>query len=227
AGLCLLKRVDEKVYAQYLELSSFIVHQDLPLLSSDKVLAIGASFGGTEAITELLLGLPANIPPCVIVQHLPIGMTAAFAEQLDRACPFLVKEAENGERLDSGKVLVAPAGMHCLVKRDDQGAYLSLSEDPKGSLHIPSVDVLFHSIAENLGSAAIGIILTGMGDDGAKGLLAMRKSGARTIAQDKGTSALFGMPAKAIELNAAEVIVPLPEIPALLIYWLRLERHSA
>jgi two-component system chemotaxis response regulator CheB len=180
--------------------------------TSDTVVAVGASTGGTEALRELLAALPADAPGFLVVQHMPERFTRAFAERLDKLCTVRVKEAEDGDRVLSGHVLIAPGNFHLRVVRDGTLVRARVSGDPPVNRHRPSVDVLFHAAAEALGPNALGVIMTGMGNDGAQGLLAMRHAGARTIAQDPDTCVVYGMPREAIALGAVDRVVPLARI---------------
>ena len=181
------------------------------------VIGIGASTGGTQALIFILSHLPEDMPPMVIVQHMPPQFTGAFADHLDQISSLTVKEARSGDRLKRGLVLVVPGGKHGQIQKDQQGFFLTLNENPPVNHHRPSVDILFHSLAETLREKGTGILLTGMGEDGARGLLAMRKQGASTLAQDESTSTIFGMPQAAIKLGAAQAVTPLQEVPAWLI----------
>src|SRR5436305_1718205 len=163
-----------------------------------KLVAIGASTGGTEALREILEVMPAGAPGIVIVQHMPEVFTAAFAQRLNQTCRNAVKEAADGDRIIDGRALIAPGNRHMLVRRDGAEYRVHLNDGPLVSRHKPSVDVLFRSVAQSAGPNAVGVILTGMGDDGATGLHEMRAAGATTIAQDEATSAVFGMPREAI-----------------------------
>ena len=183
------------------------------IASSDKIIAIGASTGGTCAIERLLGSVPPNVNGIVIVQHMPARYTRAFAQRMDSLFPMDVEEANDRDRLDRGKVLIAPGGRHLRLAKDHRGYYIRLQDGPPVKYQRPSIDVLLHSVAKTATSNAIGILLTGMGDDGAEGLLAMRQAGAFTVVQDKATSLVFGMPAAAIERGAAEVVAPLDDIP--------------
>lgn len=182
----------------------------------DPIVCIGASTGGTEALKTVLTALPAYSPGIVIVQHMPEGFTAAFAKRLDGLCEIAVKEAEDGDEVLPGRALIAPGSHHMLVRRIGSGFRVSIQDGPLVSRHRPSVDVLFRSAAQYAGANALGIILTGMGDDGAKGLFEMKQAGAHTIAQNEATCVVFGMPRIAIEAGAANKILPLdliaPEI---------------
>jgi len=181
--------------------------------TTDRMIAIGASTGGTEALAQLLTQMPADSPGIVIVQHMPAGFTRSFAQRLDSLCRVRVKEAEDRDRVLAGHVLVAPGNLHTELVRSGTEARVRVFTAEPVNRHRPSVDVLFQSCAQTLGSNAVGILLTGMGADGARGLLAMRQAGARTIAQDESTCVVFGMPREAIALGAAEKVLPLPAIP--------------
>ncbi len=181
--------------------------------TTEMVVCIGASTGGTEALREVLEALPANSPGIVIVQHMPESFTKAFAKRLNGLCEVDVKEAEDGDTVMRGHVLIAPGGLrHTMLERQGARYVVAVKEGPLVSRHRPSVDVLFRSAARNAGANAVGIIMTGMGDDGARGLLEMKQAGARTIAQDEATSVVFGMPKEAIARDAADRIVPLGTI---------------
>jgi two-component system chemotaxis response regulator CheB len=173
--------------------------------------AVGASTGGTEALREILEALPEDAPPIVVVQHMPEGFTRAFAERLDGICRIEVKEAEDGDRLAPGRALIAAGNRHLVVRRG-VGYTVDVKEGPLVSRHRPSVDVLFRSVAQVAGHEAVGVILTGMGDDGAAGLAEMRLAGAATIAQDEASCVVFGMPKEAIARGAAQHVLPLREI---------------
>jgi two-component system chemotaxis response regulator CheB len=180
--------------------------------STDKVIVIGASTGGTEAIKRVVTKFPANAPGIVIVQHMPPGFTKMFAERLNQLCAMEVKEAEHGDRVRQGLILVAAGALQLEVVRSG-GVYLvKCYSGEKVSGHCPSVDVMMHSVAKNVGKNAVGVMLTGMGSDGAAGMLAMRQAGAHNIAQDEATSVVFGMPRVAFEKGGAEKLVPIDEI---------------
>ncbi|HBC93788.1 MAG TPA: chemotaxis response regulator protein-glutamate methylesterase [Pelotomaculum sp.] len=181
--------------------------------STDKVIAIGASTGGTEAIRKILQSFTAAIPGVVVVQHMPVGFTRHFADSLNDLCAMEVKEAKTGDRVLPGRVLIAPGDRHMTVRRSGGSYLVDCRSGDKVCGHCPSVEVLFQSVAECVGPNAIGIMLTGMGSDGANGMVAMRRAGARTIAQDETTSVVFGMPKVAYELGGAEGLVPLDVIP--------------
>lgn len=176
------------------------------------VIAIGASTGGTEAIQLILQALPETAPPVLVTQHMPAGFTKSFANRLDSLCAIRVKEAEAGDRLRPGCAFIAPGNQHLKVRRDGAYYVTEIVEGPLVSRHRPSVDVLFSSMAANVGAHGTGVILTGMGSDGADGLNAMRKSGARTIAQDEGSCVVFGMPKEAIALGAVQQVLPIEAI---------------
>lgn len=182
--------------------------------STDKVIAIGASTGGTEAIKKVITQFSATMPGVVIVQHMPAGFTRMFADRLNQLCPMEVKEAASGDRVMPGRVLIAPGGLHMRVIRSG-GTYQVVCEPGEPvSGHCPSVDVLMQSVAQHVGANAVGVMLTGMGADGSAGMLAMRQAGARNIAQDEATSVVFGMPKVAFEKGGAERLVSLDDVPA-------------
>lgn len=189
--------------------------------TSGSIIAIGASTGGTEAIYNVLKHLPDNTPGIVLVQHIPPVFSRMFAERLNNTTSLKVKEAHTGDSADKGQVLVAPGDMHMRLKRHGDSYKVECFHGDKVNGHCPSVDVLFESVAKEAGSNAIGIILTGMGSDGAKGLLAMRHNGARTIGQDKGSSIVYGMPKAAFDIGAVEKQVSLDAIPKLIYTWLK------
>ncbi len=182
--------------------------------TSDRIVAIGASTGGTEALTVLLQAMPHDAPGIVVVQHMPEGFTAAFAARLDGLCALDVKEASDGDRVRPGLALVAPGNRHALVRRRGDGYEIELSDGPLVSRHRPSVDVLFRSVAQAAGGGAIGLLMTGMGDDGARGLLEMKEAGAATLAQDEASCVVFGMPREAIARGAVDEVVGLDRLPA-------------
>ena len=186
-------------------------------LTSDKVVAVGASTGGTEALREILETLPPDSPGLVVVQHMPEVFTAAFARRLNEICRVEVKEAADGDRVIEGRVLIAPGNRHTLLMRSGAHYGVRVTDGPLVSRHRPSVDVLFRSVAQAAGRNAVGVILTGMGDDGADGMLEMKRAGARTIAQDERTCVVFGMPKEAIERGAVDEVVPLGRVPGALL----------
>ena len=184
------------------------------LRTTDKVVVVGASTGGTEALSVLLQALPLDSPGIVIVQHMPEHFTRAFATRLDGVCRISVKEAESNDTVIRGRALIAPGNRHLLLKRSGARYFVEVKDGPLVSRHRPSVDVLFRSAARYAGPNAVGVIMTGMGDDGARGMLEMKEAGAHTIAQDEDTCVVFGMPKKAVELNAVDRVLPLSAIPA-------------
>ncbi len=183
-----------------------------PLLSTEKLIIVGASTGGTEAIREVLTPLPPDAPAVLIAQHMPPGFTKSFAQRLNGLCRITVKEAEHGERVLPGHAYIAPGHAHLLLARSGANYIAHLSDEPPVNRHRPSVDVLFRSAATHAGKNAIGVILTGMGRDGAAGLLEMRRAGAYTLAQDEASCIVFGMPREAIALGAADDVSPLADM---------------
>jgi len=179
---------------------------------SEPLVAIGTSTGGTQALERVLGALPPDAPGIVVVQHMPEKFTGAFAARLDSICAIAVKEAETNDRVRAGVALIAPGGKHMLVRRSGATYYVDVIDGPLVNRHRPSVDVLFRSVAKSAGANALGIIMTGMGDDGALGLLEMRKAGARTVAQDEKSCVVYGMPKEAVKLGAVEKTVPLDAI---------------
>lgn len=183
-----------------------------PAREGEKVLVIGASTGGTVAIEQILNKLPADAPPTLIVQHMPPVFTNSFAKRVDTISRMNIIEAQDNDLLKRGVALIAPGGMHMILNKGPKGYYVTIKDGPPVNRHKPSVDVLFRSAANTLGSNAVGIILTGMGDDGARGLKEMRNAGAFTIAQDEDSCVVFGMPKVAIEMDAVEKVLPLGSI---------------
>ncbi|MBE9504453.1 MAG: chemotaxis response regulator protein-glutamate methylesterase [Proteobacteria bacterium] len=181
--------------------------------STNKIVAIGASTGGTEAIREVLISMPANSPGIVIVQHMPEKFTKMFAKRLNEQCAMDVKEAREGDGVYPGVVLIAPGNHHMVLKRSGARYYVKLNQNPPVFHQRPSVDVLFESVATYTGANSVGVIMTGMGADGAGGLLKMKEAGAKTIAQDEKSSIVFGMPKEAIKLGAAQKVISLSDIP--------------
>jgi len=180
--------------------------------TTHKVIAIGSSTGGTEALKEVLLKFPPTIPGILIVQHMPPKFTTAFAERLNDLCNITVKEAQDGDHVLTGRALIAPGNYHMLLKRSGARYFVSVETGPMVHHQRPAVDVLFDSVAEYAGSNAVGVILTGMGADGAKGLLRMREAGARTIGQDEATCVVYGMPKEAAKAGGVEKVSPLYQI---------------
>ena len=178
------------------------------------VIAIGASTGGTQAIETVLMNLPANTPGIVVAQHIPAGFSRAFAERMNKSCPMRVAEAVDGDPVQSGVALIAPGNFHMVLRKHGGAFRVTVKDGPMVCYQRPSVDVLFASVAEAAGPHAIGVILTGMGSDGAQGLKKMRSAGAHTIAQDEASSVVFGMPKMAIDLGAACQVLPLSSIAA-------------
>ncbi len=180
--------------------------------TTEMVVCLGASTGGTEALRMVLEALPANSPGIVVVQHMPAGFTAAFAKRLNSLCEVEVREARHGDPVLRGHVLIAPGDKHMLLERQGARYQVAIKDGPPVSRHRPSVDVLFRSAARAAGRNAVGVIMTGMGDDGARGLLEMKEAGAHTLAQDEATSIVFGMPREAVARGAAQKVVPLDVI---------------
>lgn len=187
------------------------------LKKSEALIALGASTGGTEALEKVIKNFPADTPPVIIVQHMPAGFTKLFSERLNRSCQMRVKEAEDGDRLERGLIIVGAGEYHLRLCRDARGWYVSSKPGEKVSGHCPSVDVMFNSVADVAGPQAIGAILTGMGRDGADGLLRMRKAGAFTVGQDKETCVVYGMPMEAYNCGAVEVQAPLQKIAEIIL----------
>ncbi len=193
------------------------VHKLASLETTEKVIAVGASTGGTEAIKIFLEDLPPDIPGILIVQHMPEGFTKAFAKRLDRLCKITVKEGIDGESVLKGHAYIAPGNKHMLLKRSGARYYIEIKDGPLVNRHKPSVDVLFRSVAQYAGKNAIAFLLTGMGDDGAKGLLEIKEVGGYTICQDEASSVVFGMPKEAIKIGAATKVLPLNQMATELI----------
>jgi two-component system chemotaxis response regulator CheB len=180
--------------------------------TTNKIIAIGASTGGTEALKTVLTGMPPNAPGTLVVQHMPANFTTSFAERLDELSAMTIKEAKDGDSLINGVALLAPGNYHMLLKRSGANYYVQVKKGPLVHHQRPAVDVLFHSVADYAGSNAVGVILTGMGSDGALGLLKMKEAGARTVVQDEKSCIVFGMPKEAIKLGAADKVVPLNSV---------------
>lgn len=181
-------------------------------LTTDKVIAIGASTGGTEALRTVLEAMPPDAPGIIVVQHMPEGFTAAFAQRLNQTCRIEIKEAANGDRVATGRALIAPGNLHTMVRRNGAQYVVEVADGPLVSRHRPSVDVLFRSVAQSAGANAIGVIMTGMGNDGAEGLLEMKQAGAFTLAQDEASCVVFGMPKEAIERGAVDRVMALNQL---------------
>ncbi|HEX4562080.1 MAG TPA: chemotaxis response regulator protein-glutamate methylesterase [Gemmatimonadales bacterium] len=194
--------------------------------SSRRVIAIAASTGGPQALHEVLAALPADTPGIVVVQHMPAGFTTAFAKHLDERCEIAVREAETGDEVQDGLALIAPGGRHLSLKRSRTGFAATITDGDLVSRHRPSADVLFGSVAEQVGSEALGVILTGMGDDGASGLVAMKAAGAATVAQDEATCVVYGMPKEAIARGAVDVVLPLSQVPDCITRWTKKRRRE-
>ncbi len=185
--------------------------------TTDKIIAVGASTGGTKAIEVILKNMPASSPGMVIVQHMPEKFTSAFARRLDAVCDMEVREAGDNDAVAPGLALIAPGNRHMILKRSGANYMVRVKDGPPVHYQRPSADVLFQSAATHAAGNAVGVILTGMGADGARGLLAMRRSGARTLAQDESTCVVYGMPKEAVKLGAVDAVVPLQDIPGAII----------
>ncbi|HVS72050.1 MAG TPA: chemotaxis response regulator protein-glutamate methylesterase [Phycisphaerae bacterium] len=220
-GPRLISKIKLAARARVAPAKQFSTSAPAPKLSmaatTDKLLAIGASTGGVQALTEVLTAFPKNAPGTVIVQHMPAHFTTSFATRLNTMCQVEVREAVDGDSVVSGRVLIAPGGSHTLLRRSGSMYYVQIKDGPEVHHQKPSVDILFDSVAKYAGQNAVGAILTGMGKDGAMGLLKMRRAGSRTIAQDEATSIVYGMPMEAFKCGAAEQVLPLQDIaPALI-----------
>jgi len=192
-----------------------------------RVVAIGTSTGGTQALEVVLTALPEEVPGIVVVQHMPAGFTDMFARRLDGLASIRVREAQHGDRVEPGLALIAPGGRHLQLARDGRGYFVGVVDGPLINRHKPSVDVLFRSVARMAGSNALGIVMTGMGDDGALGLKEMRDTGASTIAEAEETCVVFGMPKEAIQRGAVENVLPLHDIAAGIVNWSRAPLRQA
>jgi two-component system chemotaxis response regulator CheB len=213
----LIEKIKEVAYAKVSQpKQQEVVKPTSDIFNKNKIIAIGASTGGTEAICQLLKQLPANLPGILIVQHIPPMFSRLFAERLNEQTAFEVKEAQTGDYVEAGKVLIAPGDQHMKIKKINERYKVEVFTGAKVNGHCPSVDILFESMASEVGNHAIGIILTGMGYDGAKGMLAMKRKGARTIGQDETSSIVYGMPKVAYEIGAVEKQVSLNHIPGIL-----------
>jgi len=180
--------------------------------TTEKVIVVGASTGGTEALREFLEAMPQDAPGIVIVQHMPAKFTTAFAQRLNGLCRITVKEAADNDTVLPGQALIAPGGLHMMLKRSGARYYVQIKDGPLVSRHKPSVDVLFRSAARYAGAESVGVIMTGMGDDGASSMLEMKEAGAHNIAQDEQSCVVFGMPKEAINTGAVDKILPLQRI---------------
>ncbi len=194
---------------------------------TERVVVAGASTGGTDALLTLLRGFPADGPGMVIVQHMPEKFTAAFARRLDTLCAMTVREAADGDTVSAGTALVAPGNLHVLLKREGRRYLVEVKDGPLVCRHRPSVDILFRSAARYAGRNAVGVIMTGMGDDGAQGMVEIRRSGGLTIAQDEATSVVFGMPSEAIRRGGAEKVLPVDGIAAAILQACRNRARTA
>lgn len=212
------KTIDKKVDKIPPKLSADVMLSKARSASSidttEKIVVVGASTGGTEALREFLQDMPVDSPGIVIVQHMPERFTAAFAQRLNTICTIEVKEAEANDSVLRGRALIAPGNKHCLLKRQGARYFVDVKDGPLVSRHRPSVDVLFRSAANYAGKNCVGVIMTGMGDDGARGMEELKQSGAFTLAQDEETSIVFGMPKEAIKRGAVDLVLPLPKIGA-------------
>jgi two-component system chemotaxis response regulator CheB len=215
------RRAARPAPARRLSADAVLPARDAPVIrrTTHKVVVVGASTGGTEALRELLEAMPPDAPGIAVVQHMPEVFTAQFAKRLDASCRIEVKEAATGDRLVPGRALVAPGNHHLVVRRSGALYFVDVIDGPPVSLHRPSVDVLFRSAAQAAGANAVGVLLTGMGDDGADGLLELRKTGARTFAQDEASCVVFGMPKEAIARGAVDEVLPLGRMAHAVLKW--------
>lgn len=205
-------KVEQKTEREYNKSEQIKISPKALAETTNKIIAIGASTGGTEALKVVLTAMPPNAPGILVVQHMPANFTTSFAERLNELSAITVKEAADGDSVVNGLALIAPGNYHMLLKRSGARYYVQIKQGPLVHHQRPAVDVLFHSVANYAGSNAIGAVLTGMGSDGAQGLLKMKEAGARTMAQDEKSCIIFGMPKEAIKLGAAEKVVPLDKI---------------
>lgn len=196
--------------------------QSAMIKTTDTIIAIGASTGGTEALREFLEVLPPNTPPILMTQHMPERFTQTFADRLDQLCQIRVKEAQDGESVIPGQALLAPGNYHLELRRSGARYYVTLNQEPPVNRHRPSVDVMFRSVAHSAGANSIGIILTGMGNDGAAGMFEMKKAGAYNFAQDEASCVVFGMPKEAIKMGGVDKTLPLADMPSALLTQLRM-----
>jgi two-component system chemotaxis response regulator CheB len=197
------------------------------LKTTEKIIAIGASTGGTEAIKVVLESMPADAPAVLITQHIPAAFSGPFAERMNKHSAMSVCEARDGQLVIPGHAYIAPGDWHLMLARDGARYVCRLSNAPPENRHRPSVDVMFKSIAQYAGANAVAAILTGMGDDGARGMLAMKEAGARTVAQDEASSVVWGMPGSAVKINAAQKVVPLSDVAATLLQMISMETAPA
>ncbi len=195
--------------------------QSSMLKTTDTIIAIGASTGGTEALKELLEVLPPNIPPVLITQHMPERFTKTFADRLNQVCQIGVKEAEEGDSVIPGQALLAPGNFHMELRRSGAKYHVTLNQNPPVNRHRPSVDAMFHSVAQYAGTNSLGVILTGMGNDGAAGMLEMKNAGSFNLAQDEASCVVFGMPKEAIKMGGVDKILPLNDLPAAMLTHLK------
>lgn len=202
-----------RVFARKDKIEEKTVNFKPQLETTHKIIAIGASTGGTQAVEKVLTQFPANSPGTIVVQHMPAGFTASFADRLNKICKIEVREAQNGDSVAPGVALIAPGNYHLLLQRSGASYSVVLKNGPAVHFQRPSVDVMFQSVARNAGRNAVGVILTGMGADGAAGMLQMHETGAKTIAQDEDSCVVFGMPKEAIKAGAVDEIIPLQQIP--------------
>lgn len=191
-----------------------LAQQSAMIKTTDTIIAIGASTGGTEALKDLLAVLPPNTPPIIMTQHMPENFTKSFADRLNSLSQITVREAKDGESVIPGQALLAPGNFHMELQRSGAKYYVKLNQEPPVNRHRPSVDVMFHSVAKNAGANSVGVILTGMGNDGAAGMLAMKQAGSYNIAQNEETCVVFGMPKEAIKAGGVDKILPLTDIPS-------------
>lgn len=196
--------------------SSHQISNETLARNTETIIAMGASTGGTDALQTVLTGMPANCPPIVIVQHMPPGFTKMFADRLNKICAVEVREAKDGDRLKNGLALIAPGDFHMSLHKDMKGYFVKIEYGEKVSSHRPSVDYLFHSVANTAGRKAIGVIMTGMGSDGADGIVHMRQQGAYTIGQDKETCVVYGMPMTAFMRGGCSIQAPLDKISSMI-----------
>lgn len=227
--------LDEKIVAAFLskykvqeraQPNKININIDSALIDTDKLVAIGSSTGGIEALREILVRLPKNIPPIIVIQHIPAGFSKAFAERMNTLCPFLVKEGENGDEVKPGVVYIAAGGMQTSIQKVGEKYFLQVNDDPPMNRHKPSVDYTFFSLAKNCHKKVISIMLTGMGSDGSKGMQELKNTGSLTIAQNEESCVVFGMPQAAIKLGCVDHIVDLKEIASKALFLLSSKTKS-